>query len=636
MKVYNASGVLLTSDPDAAPLDSPDFTGIPTADTAADGTDTCQLATTEFVQNALVDTALTGNPTAPTPADNDNDTSIATSAFVQGSKNLPHPTLIPLTVASKGGIYNGDFETAPPFTAAQTSNGYIVGTAAGSATDDRYGWYAYAPSAAISVQFDTGVTHNGLVSLKVSMTNTTGRCVVDQPYQRHWMKLQPSTKYRLSVWVKTNNVATDAIYCTLLQYTSTFGAIGFIYTPKLSGTNDWTLLSVEFTSDATAYCGRVQMYNYVAGNVSDAWFDDLIIEEVVEDTGYTGTSPTPLLTTITGKSDYVDIYDNYKLGGDTDATYSTTYWRSQQFIPIRPKMATASVVLKKVGSPTGNLTFTVEIDNGSNLPNGVPIAATTLDVSTLTTSYLEYTINLPCNLTVGAKYFVTFKRPSADGVTNYVVIRYKTTGAPFTDYTANGAGSWVANNGIQYDLKTNFVKHTENPTIICNGEKLSLQSSEEGVFNNAVIDLDKGKYLWQNVPTTGIPLEAINVYEASQGGRTDSVLAVNGWYMTMLASDTNEYLATNDAVIRYLTFKVDTLLPIKHLKFKFLLYSNSASAEKLIQISTDNTTWTTMKTLVGVGLGRTFFTCESDVANGYSVFFIRFYKQQSPIILLVV
>lgn len=104
-------------------LASPAFTGTPTAPTAADGTNTTQIATTAFVQsvkNALLngaggayDTlkelqdlivadetaatalaalvalkapiaspAFTGNPTAPTPAPGDNDTSIATSAFV--------------------------------------------------------------------------------------------------------------------------------------------------------------------------------------------------------------------------------------------------------------------------------------------------------------------------------------------------------------------------------------------------------------------------------------------------------------------------------------------------------------------------------------------------------------------------
>ena len=107
---------------DLAPLDSPHFTGIPTAPTAAPGTSTTQIATTAFVDGELTDAvlgpaaatnnaialfngttgkvikdsavlltslaplaspALTGSPTAPTAAVGDNDTSIATTAFVQ-------------------------------------------------------------------------------------------------------------------------------------------------------------------------------------------------------------------------------------------------------------------------------------------------------------------------------------------------------------------------------------------------------------------------------------------------------------------------------------------------------------------------------------------------------------------------
>jgi hypothetical protein len=99
-----------------APLASPNFSGVPTAPTAALGVSTGQLATTAFVHNAVVASTtgvasfntrtgavvllaadvtgvggallaspvFTGNPTAPTAALHDNDTSIATTAYVQG------------------------------------------------------------------------------------------------------------------------------------------------------------------------------------------------------------------------------------------------------------------------------------------------------------------------------------------------------------------------------------------------------------------------------------------------------------------------------------------------------------------------------------------------------------------------
>lgn len=121
--VVRDSGIQVTS---LAPLNSPVFTGIPQAPTAAPGTSTAQLATTAFVEGEIAgkvdgpassvnnDIALfngatgkivkdsgvqlaavallasptfTGNPLAPTAALNDNDTSIATTAFVQAQLN---------------------------------------------------------------------------------------------------------------------------------------------------------------------------------------------------------------------------------------------------------------------------------------------------------------------------------------------------------------------------------------------------------------------------------------------------------------------------------------------------------------------------------------------------------------------
>jgi hypothetical protein len=73
----------------AAPINSPAFTGVPTAPTAAAGTNTTQIATTAFVkQNAapINSPAFTGVPTAPTAAAGTNTTQIATTAFVKQNK----------------------------------------------------------------------------------------------------------------------------------------------------------------------------------------------------------------------------------------------------------------------------------------------------------------------------------------------------------------------------------------------------------------------------------------------------------------------------------------------------------------------------------------------------------------------
>ena len=91
---------------------SPAFTGIPTAPTAASFTNSTQIASTEFVQAVVSDAkfspAFTGIPTAPTAASFTNSTQIASTAFVQAVVNSanwpPMPTSSMGTVGQWVGI----------------------------------------------------------------------------------------------------------------------------------------------------------------------------------------------------------------------------------------------------------------------------------------------------------------------------------------------------------------------------------------------------------------------------------------------------------------------------------------------------------------------------------------------------
>jgi hypothetical protein len=65
---------------------SPQFAGTPTAPTAAAGTNTTQIATTEFVTTSP---QFIGTPTAPTAVSTDSSTRLATTAFVQAQKASP-------------------------------------------------------------------------------------------------------------------------------------------------------------------------------------------------------------------------------------------------------------------------------------------------------------------------------------------------------------------------------------------------------------------------------------------------------------------------------------------------------------------------------------------------------------------
>ena len=84
-----------------ATLESPAFTGSPTAPTPANTDDSTRIATTAFIKSLLEDYAklasptFTGIPKAPTASTSTNTTQIATTAYVKAQKyaTLASPTL---------------------------------------------------------------------------------------------------------------------------------------------------------------------------------------------------------------------------------------------------------------------------------------------------------------------------------------------------------------------------------------------------------------------------------------------------------------------------------------------------------------------------------------------------------------
>lgn len=128
MRAWSGSAWIVTYTPAGAPLNSPAFTGTPTAPTAAVDTNTTQLATTAFVigqasavapsmngtaavgtslryaradhvhasdtsRAALASPTFTGTPAAPTAAVDTNTTQLATTAFVIAQASAVNPAM---------------------------------------------------------------------------------------------------------------------------------------------------------------------------------------------------------------------------------------------------------------------------------------------------------------------------------------------------------------------------------------------------------------------------------------------------------------------------------------------------------------------------------------------------------------
>ena len=135
--IYDNSGsdteVSLSDIATKAPIASPTFTGTPAAPTAAQGTNTTQIATTAFVNAEIAaDTAakaplasptFTGVPAAPTASSGTNTTQIATTAYVQAEVGQ---TIQAFDADTAKTDVAQTFTPAQTFTAASIHNGGLT------------------------------------------------------------------------------------------------------------------------------------------------------------------------------------------------------------------------------------------------------------------------------------------------------------------------------------------------------------------------------------------------------------------------------------------------------------------------------------------------------------------------------
>lgn len=210
-------------------------------------------------------------------------------------------------------IPNSDFERAPTFTAAtNTVSRWIDGTAGGSTTSTGFVWAIPTGGlvATASAQFDSSTSHSGSNSMKLTTGDATGTISVSTlagsaaaTTMYETIPLKASTKYILNAWCKTSTVASNSAFIDLRQYNASATAIATNSSNKLSGTNDWTLLTLTVTTDATCTTGTIFLRNNVAGSVGSAWFDDITLVASPADANVTipvGVVVTPGVQDISG------------------------------------------------------------------------------------------------------------------------------------------------------------------------------------------------------------------------------------------------------------------------------------------------------------------------------------------------
>ncbi len=157
------------------------------------------------------------------------------------------------------------------------ATGDIARTTEGRIENKKFSQYLVPITGTMSAEFDTAVTRTGTKTLKLSATNATGRCHTESNANSltdtlNFIRVKPSTSYTFNCWVKTNNVGANSSYIRVIEITTVPGFGTQNLTNKLTGTVDWTLCTVTFTTSATTQAVELGFFINTAG-VSDAWAD---------------------------------------------------------------------------------------------------------------------------------------------------------------------------------------------------------------------------------------------------------------------------------------------------------------------------------------------------------------------------
>lgn len=156
---------------------------------------------------------------------------------------------------------------------------------------------------------------------------------------------------------------------------------------------------------------------------------------------------------------------SYSTQNSDQAVYSgSVIGVSQSFTATAFRMSSVKFYLKKVGSPTGNVTVELRTHSGtlgtSSIPTGVALAiSNTLDITTLTTSYqlIEFTFPWYFQYLFTATNFCVTVNYSGGDVSNCLNVGYNSSSGHGGNKATNTGGTWTAQSGHDcYFAVTNF------------------------------------------------------------------------------------------------------------------------------------------------------------------------------------
>lgn len=403
-------------------------------------------------------------------------------------------------------------------------------TTSGWIEDEKYGWYLSVTATAVSAEFDSAITRTGKFTLKGADTNTTGKFAIYNKnatsgsalYWHTLALLKASTSYRLTCYLKTNNIPSASAYIRLYEYDSNFSTGTAHLSSLIGGTYDWRLLTVNFTSLVTAYFALLDLGSYLAGNVCDVEFD---VNSLRLETVSTITNPFTFPIYYYPKATAVKITNSIDQGQlvSSNTAFVIGYtgytgW-SQQFLPKKTHFT--GITFQKTpnnSGVTGNVTISLQTSS-ANKPTGTILASKTYTASQFNElpNSTDIFVDLTHDLTVDSstKYFIVWLTNAVNG-TNFSRIKGD-SGASYTDGVLNYSPDYGVNWSVQANdlyFKTHYSRNTTNITIRTDTEIISVTAdTAEGWANGEEIDTKEISGITPLTLTPGVN----NIYYSSDG-----------------------------------------------------------------------------------------------------------------------
>jgi murein DD-endopeptidase MepM/ murein hydrolase activator NlpD len=147
------------------------------------------------------------------------------------------------------------------------NGGFEDGEEAKPAAWSRDAW----DSSAVEFIWDHDHAHSGSHSVKIVNTSRN---------DARWIQnvlVEPKTEYRLSGWIRTENVSHSDEWNDVGANLSLYGT--YNHTEAMLGSNDWTYVSTTFnTGDDTEVTIAARLGHWGGTTTGTAWFDDLRVE----------------------------------------------------------------------------------------------------------------------------------------------------------------------------------------------------------------------------------------------------------------------------------------------------------------------------------------------------------------------